>query len=612
MVGFSFPRPLALTTLVLPFLFPPTVTSTAPFQNETFLNLRLGDYYDGPKFKPPPYLTDFSEHLNDIEVEYLEYIKQLTPVNEPPTILSSCLMPATNANGTTIVRRGPFRKLRKLLQKQIDRLLPRPPTFKGFKYRNFCSPDKLTIYVYYHVVVGSYDKFSLARKDQIDNQTRVMNEYYNKLGVMFEVADINWRINPDFATSRFNQQHPHRRFSRSGTYADLNVWIVEDVPGDTPGESTIGYATFPDATANQYERSFDGVVMIADTLPGSSAPIAANHKGTNLIHEVGHWLGLFHVFNETLFDSTTCFANPDRDSVPDTKNFPAHRPEIFANQQVPCGETEPVEQYNFMSYSTQKGLDGFGFTSGQAARIFSRYIGVRQGLRNNKLCHPPPGLSGSQGTRRRRSEVDNNPALPPDVLDLLRQDNLQCAAHDAVDPVDISLAPPPDPAYPEYPVLPIQPKDRRPVPPIDPSLPQPAGSGACIEAAPKELRLPGLMLPIGGGGVVGVPPVVGGPGENDNSGCPAVCSPHPGSNKCHVPSAQNCVFPAPLAGANPRSYCACRPGYKSAFGLDASKHWRVATKGIENFVWVAEGVECETLCDGVLCSEVPVLSKPCV
>ncbi|KAI9854370.1 MAG: hypothetical protein M1813_001273 [Trichoglossum hirsutum] len=95
--------------------------------------------------------------------------------------------------------------------------------------------------------------------------------------------------------------------------------------------------------------------------------------------------------------------------------------------------------------------------------------------------------------------------------------------------------------------------------------------------------------------------------------CPISCKPL--QNTCHQPSAQTCIYPNP-AHATPHSYCACRPGFKSAaLNTDITKHWRLPVIGQEHRVWVAEGVECNTLCDGFgvdSCKEVAMLPDSCV
>lgn len=101
--------------------------------------------------------------------------------------------------------------------------------------------------------------------------------------------------------------------------------------------------------------------------------------------------------------------------------------------------------------------------------------------------------------------------------------------------------------------------------------------------------------------------------------CPPGCNPTPGANMCSWPTAEDCIFPSPST-PNPRAACACRAGYKATvpgiLDTDTTKQWRLpASEG--NFrVWVAEGVECNTLCDiwygEFSCQEVVELPSDCL
>lgn len=282
-----------------------------------------------------------------------------------------------------------------------------------------------------------------------------------------------------------------------------------------------------------------------------------------------------------------------------------------------------------MQYSGIRGQDGYGFTTGQKARAFAQYLGVRRGLKNQVGC-----ITSAIHSKKTKRATDPADVLPQDIIDAIREDDKTCAQDLAAIRArpDISLEASPDPQWPEYPVLPIEPSQRKAEEPIDPHAPFQPGSSVYIERCLSnrlslDINISGHCS-TSGETCVCPPPSTPGSGTDtplcpspkpddepkkedpkpvDTSGCPAVCDPH--RNSCHVHSAQNCVFPAPFETPDPRAYCACRPGYKSVYGADASKHWRVATVGIENFVWVAEGVVCDELCQDVGCSEVPVLSN---
>lgn len=62
----------------------------------------------------------------------------------------------------------------------------------------------------------------------------------------------------------------------------------------------LGYAAFPgpwfDSDSNK-RQNYDWVVFDFRTVPGGSAPY---NLGRTTVHEVGHWMGLFHTFQVRL------------------------------------------------------------------------------------------------------------------------------------------------------------------------------------------------------------------------------------------------------------------------------------------------------------------------
>lgn len=67
----------------------------------------------------------------------------------------------------------------------------------------------------------------------------------------------------------------------------LNIWACNTVPGLT------GYATFPGS-----DRVVDGIVVRYDAFGTTGKLMAPFNKGRTLTHEVGHWMGLKHLWGD--------------------------------------------------------------------------------------------------------------------------------------------------------------------------------------------------------------------------------------------------------------------------------------------------------------------------
>lgn len=71
---------------------------------------------------------------------------------------------------------------------------------------------------------------------------------------------------------------------RTGTYADLNLYVVRDMTGNRAGDCSLPTTNIKDGIEN------DGCRIAARTFTSDlkDAGVA--------IHEIGHWLGLLHTF----------------------------------------------------------------------------------------------------------------------------------------------------------------------------------------------------------------------------------------------------------------------------------------------------------------------------
>lgn len=123
------------------------------------------DYYTGKTFTPPPYRQEFIDHLDAIEIEYLEYFSQLSPTDGKHQNISPCL-----SKNAQLQRRAPLRNRTypALLRPNVNLELGLAATQPV--YKKFCTPTTLEIRVFYHVVSSSLDAFRSVTPEMIANQ----------------------------------------------------------------------------------------------------------------------------------------------------------------------------------------------------------------------------------------------------------------------------------------------------------------------------------------------------------------------------------------------------------------------------------------------------------
>jgi hypothetical protein len=166
----------------------------------------------------------------------------------------------------------------------------------------------------------------------------------------FELSSVDRTIKQRWflLTSGTRAERRMKEALRTGGRRTLNVYVADLQDG------MLGWATYP--WQGKGDRTGDAVMVDLEALPGGAK--AAYDEGDTLVHETGHWLGLFHTFEGG------CDGEGDRVADTATEASPSYgcSPD---RDTCPADGLDPVT--NFMDYSPDACMSGF--TPGQAARM---------------------------------------------------------------------------------------------------------------------------------------------------------------------------------------------------------------------------------------------------
>lgn len=235
---------------------------------------------------------------------------------------------------------------------------------------SLASSRAFRIRTHVHVITRS-DGTGGVTATQIRDQIAVMNEAFagktarpsvrTPFSFLLVSTDVtrndtwyDWQLNDD-GTETQDAIDAKTALHRGG-WGDLNIYIAG------LGSGLLGYATFPQDGV----LPLDGLVLLNDSLPGGAA--APYNEGDTATHEIGHWLGLFHTFENG------CTAPGDY--VLDTP-YQFDGDNIFFCDEADdtCRQPGRDPVHNFMSYGDDPCLDRF--TLGQDLRMIGTWLAYR-------------------------------------------------------------------------------------------------------------------------------------------------------------------------------------------------------------------------------------------
>lgn len=202
-------------------------------------------------------------------------------------------------------------------------------------------------------------------EDILDEQINVLNSAYALIGFRFTLSSINF-VNSNKWSNASPTNFSERDMKTTlyqGDSGTLNIYIQPSLG------FLLGWAAFPWDYAN--DPKMDGIVLSAETLPGyHKNPNYPYNEGMTLTHEVGHWLGLFHTFQNG--------CNGDGDFIDDTAAQQSPSSGCPVAQDSCPSEPGLDDPTNFMDYSDDACLTHF--TQGQITRMrasFNTYRTIR-------------------------------------------------------------------------------------------------------------------------------------------------------------------------------------------------------------------------------------------
>ncbi len=198
--------------------------------------------------------------------------------------------------------------------------------------------------VAFHVVYGNGGVGNVSDQ-MIADQMDVLNDAFAPHGYQFNLSVVTRTQNQTWFTGCGGaSENPMKQALHVDPATTFNIYSCQ------PGGGILGYAYLPSTFPEDDFRH--GIVILHSSMPGGSA--APYNLGDTATHEAGHYLGLYHTFDNgcspgDFVDDTEPEANP-RFGCPDGATS--------------CSTPDPI--YNFMDYTDDACMNHF--TVGQKER----------------------------------------------------------------------------------------------------------------------------------------------------------------------------------------------------------------------------------------------------
>lgn len=264
------------------------------------------------------------------------------------------------------------------------------------KSRNFRSYLQQTVPVVFHIVHNGGE--SNISDEQILSQVEVLNTEFEDSNIDFCLAARDPEGNPTSGITRTNGATIWEEYGvdgiSNGTSGSsgvnegyvkqtagcwnpseyCNIYIVPEIDGNDGLGGVQGFAYL--APTNDCR---DGIVSLYNTTGNTGIVKPGRTLGLTVVHEMGHYLSLYHTFTSTMSCDPEYNCELQGDRVCDT-------PVTFPNYTCSNASCPDALLDNFMDYTAEECRESF--TEGQSARMHQALESQRPGLATSLACDP--------------------------------------------------------------------------------------------------------------------------------------------------------------------------------------------------------------------------------
>jgi hypothetical protein len=273
---------------------------------------------------------------------------------------------------------------------------------KGAKLRNNSTKGSQVIYipVVFHVIwslnihnisdAQVYSQIDILNKDyrRLNSDTSLTPADFKNVAADVEIEfcvahqdpDGNWTdgiTRTQSSKSVFDMNSDEAKFTSMGGHDAwdatkyLNIWIVPSISQNGMG-GILGYTQWPGGS-----WATDGVVIGYKYIGNTGTAESPFNLGRTATHEIGHWLGLSHIWGD---DNGACWGSDDID---DTPNQAGYNFGCLTHPSPSCSNNGDMFM-NYMDYTDDSCMNIF--TIGQKNRMLTVLDSIRPVIKTSGKC----------------------------------------------------------------------------------------------------------------------------------------------------------------------------------------------------------------------------------